>query len=45
MYEKFGSNFRVFYEVYKNIVKKNEYLDEEFREKVKALYRLKKTEN
>ena len=45
MYDKFGDNFRVFYEIYKNIVKNNQYLDEEFKEKMKALYRLKKTEN
>ena len=43
--ESFGSNFRVFYEIWKNIVKGNEFLEEEFISKVKELYKKKKTEH
>lgn len=43
--ERFGSNFRVFYEIWKNIVKGNDFLEEKFTSKVKELYKRKKTEH
>lgn len=44
MKEKFGENFRVFREIWKNVVK-NSTLDQEFKNIVRETYRQKKQEN
>lgn len=41
---KFGKNFRVFSEIWKGIVKPNEYLEQEFKDKVQEAYKGKKTQ-
>jgi hypothetical protein len=43
--DKFGHNFRVVNEIWKNIIKNNLYIDNDFKNLVLSIYQSKKVEN